>query len=789
MLPPKVLSFPTSVSICIATDPDELRDESFPFVKSLMIAATLPTNKDRSLINQSGWLRVIWFSIALVVAFGWSQGCFGKAVWAQDRASSSKSPKPDAWVMPESLIQELEKLKSSPYTAAWAETTIQVISGLETLEGIGDPDSKLVFGQLSQQIKKLDFIVKQLVESDAVSTKSRNDIVAILRQIRYSIGRRLAIWPIVNRIAMQERGSRRNTIQQQAGPFLLASSSRLSTSSVERGWADYLEINEAADVFNSLNATDLEKRKAARVVLARAYNPALSISQKKYLANSIDKKTLEVLMASAVGPLEMQQFLKRLEKLESRDLGANRYRLNDYYQSALWSRDPQIRQLANELQKHYRNGNFRVSIHEELLNRMVPPFPETQQPYRDEILGAQVQGQTRISNSLHVGLIPDPNQISMRLESHGKVRSRTTATRSGVVIENEGDSRFRIIKRLALGQHGVFAYRPETTAQVRQRVVGLRTNLDNIPPLGWMVRRIARNKIEQQAPITNRYTKNQLEQEAETRFETEVQTRLNELETLLTERLLHPLVALDLEPDPVQISTTENQIVMRYRLGGRDQMAASTARPREIPDSLMSMQIHQSAINNVIARFGFGGKKFTTEELIEYVNQMFQTEFVSAGQQHKPANFEFLKVDPIRIDFDGGKVGISINLKSFQVGKGKTWKRLAVRATYDAQIENGFTVRLIQTEDGLNLSGRRLNPADQIAIRVICDVFFPEEFAVKLMPEHLGSQLNVNTLQATQFVLSNGWIAISVDDSGRNRGQTTPQQRQTRRFLDRWRQQ
>ena len=251
---------------------------------------------------------------------------------------------------------------------------------------------------------------------------------------------------------------------------------------------------------------------------------------------------------------------------------------------------------------------------------------------------------------------------------------------------------------------------------------------------------------------------------------------------------------MDLEPEPVQISTTENQILMRYRLAGRDQMAASTARPREMPDSLMSMQIHESAINNVVTRFEFGGKKLNTQELIDYINKMFQTELSTKElDDNKTANFEFAPFDPIRIDFDEGKVELVINLKSFQVGKGKQWKRLTVKAVYDAQIESGFNIKLIQTEDGLHLKGRRLNPTDKIAIRLICGALFPEELSVRLMPEHLGSQLSVNTLQATQFVLSDGWLGISVDDAQRiadrqHQYQESPRPRQTRRFRNRWRQ-
>ena len=748
-----------------------------------MIAATLPTNKE-CLVMQLRTGRTPVFGAILLFAlslFATPMAAFGR---------EEKREPSDAWVQPESLIAELELLQKSPYTASWAESTIQTLNRLDSLTGIGDPESSEVFDQLQDRLKRLDFLITELLGREVKSPATRDNLVSILRQTHYSMARRLAIWPIVHEIALTSRHRLTRLDEQQAGKFLLASRERLNVNQVEQGWAEYLKLDDAVTAFNSINAKETTRRKAARAVLARAYNPALSVSQKKYLTDAIDEATLGVLKASAVGDLDLHQFLARLEWMESRNNGASQYRVNDFYQSALWSDDPEFQRLAGELQQHYRNGNFRVSIHEVLLNRMIPPLPDTQEPYRDNILGAQVRGQTRISNTLNIGLIPDPNQISMHLETLGNVKSRTVATRSGVVIENEGDSRFRIIKRLALGQQGIFAYRPETTSQVRQRVVGLRTNMDNIPPLGWMVRKIARNKIQQQAPITNRYTKNQLEQEAEKRFEEEVQTRLGELETLLTERLLHPLVALDLEPDPVQISTTDDQIIMRYRLGGRDQMAANTARPREKPGSLMSMQIHESAVNNVISRFGFNGRKFDTDELIAHVNNMFQTEFVKHQGKTRPASFEFAPFDPVRIDFRRRQ---DQHLHQFEVVPDRQRKKMETAQHQDnlrCSDRKRVTVKLIQTQDGLQLTGRQLNPADQIAIRVICEVLFPNEFSVKMMPENLGSQLSVNSLQATQFVLSNGWIGISVADAQPVAGQNPEASaRQSRRFLNRWRQQ
>lgn len=697
------------------------------------------------------------------------------------RASFRKQKQSDtfAWAYPQGLINEIQPHKENPLTASWAHSTIQILNELKYLNDLADENILIILDQLVSQVEQLDFLATQ-ASTIPVKTASyaQGRLASELRQLRYSIERRLQVWPVVHELAKRPTERIGMVNNNQVGQFLLASSYRLNTESVDSGWANYLKLDAATQVFNSLNSNDFAKKKAARSVLARLYSPSLNNVQRQYLESAIDDQTINILRVCATDKVDLEQLVKRIEKFEENKNGASQFYLNDSYQSLLWSDNPGYHELAQRLQTHYRNANFRVSVSDKLLNRMVPQQPTMSQPYRDRILGADVVGRNRISNQLQISLIPDPDQISMKLETYGKVDSRTTASRSGIVVENEGTSRFRIIKRLAFGQQGIFAYRPQTTSQVAQRVVGLRSNLDKIPPLGWVARRIAENKIAEQAPATKRYTQQQLETQAENIFNREVEKMLHELETSLTTNLLHPLIAMDLEPDPVQISTTTDRINMRYRMAGRDQMGANTARPRGVQSSLFSMQIHQSLINNTLSRFELASKKFTTEELADYINQTLGEGFVEldTSKSQKPAKFEFAPFEPVRIEFEEQKIAITISLKSFQIGKGKRWRNLIIKSTYDPYVVSGFNIGLVQSEEGLRVKGRRLNVGDQLAIGVICEVLFPEQFQLAMMPSQLAQQLKISNAETSQFVVSNGWIGVSVDDGQSSQASGYPPQ-------------
>ena len=289
--------------------------------------------------------------------------------------------------------------------------------------------------------------------------------------------------------------------------MIRVSNRKIIIGNLDPAWSDYLELDQAAAAINSLNPDAADQKKQARRVLARICSPSLSGEQREYLSSTIDSELLSLLKYCATDKVNLERLLTRIERVEHSNSGSNLYCLNDDYHNLLWSGVPELQNLAGQLQAHYRNANVRLTISERLLNQVVPPIPDMQEPFRDRILGANVVGQNQISNEVYIRLMPDPNQIQVRLETEGKVLSRTRAQRSGFTFHNEGSSRFQVIKRLAFGRNGIETGKPVSSSSTSQRLTGMNSELDSIPIVGWMARKIAQQKIEQQAPNTERITK------------------------------------------------------------------------------------------------------------------------------------------------------------------------------------------------------------------------------------------------------------------------------------------
>lgn len=670
-----------------------------------------------------------------------------------------------SWPAPTRLLEQLDQLQG---TAArrWAADTHGLLESLSavSLDGPIEPAElqtvRTRLGQLRRQSQLATQVIGSLRKKDARTNSSVSaELVNQLSQIRYGLDRRIAVWSTLLEIAA------RPAAEVPQSVFSQASHGRISFQSLDDEWSDYLLLDDLKREFNSLSPDADRQKKAARKTLGRMYSPVLKQEQQQYLQEAFDPQLISILRQSASEQVDVHNFLRRMEQHEQLPTGATEFRLNDLYQDLVWSEDPRDQKAAQALLLHYRNANVRLAVSGELLNRLVPEIPATREPVSDQVLGASVSGQSYISNRLQVQLIPDPNQVQLRLQTVGTVRSNTIARRDGFAIQNQGLARFQVFQRLAFGRDGVDSELPVAYSTANQKVVGVRSKLDGVPLFGRLARKIASQKLEDEAPRTQKLVRNKVEREASERMQEQVEKELHQLRGSLYDNVLQPLLALELEPEPVQMSTSQEELIMRYRLAGRDQMGANTARPAAAAGSLFSCQVHESVLNNGIMRMGLNGQKFTAKELQEHFREMLGTTQVEvAGQKETPeAELEFAPLDPIRVRLDNQKVSVELNLASMQIGSGKKWKRLSVKTSYVPHVENG-TIVLAQSDEGIRLKGKRLRFSDQVALRTVFEVMFKSEYRVNVLSDKIQQKIG-SPLSFTQLVLADGWVGVSVDDA------------------------
>ena len=662
-----------------------------------------------------------------------------------------------AWTKPRQLIHQLEAMGENPLTETWSRTTLQLISFI----GESNQSSRqrlISLQQLAKQRDQISTILADLQKSQS-ATNPQHEVYNDLVRMHYRLSRRIAVWDAVLRLPVQDSVG-------DSGPMLRnASYGKIDFSQLPRGWVEFLRLNEFHEAFGTLNPDREQQRETARRILARIYAPTLTAKQSDFVLSAIDDEVLNFLKDHASEPVDPADLIHQLEYYEARPSNRSSHKLNQRYQDLYWSTDPRYQRVAQALDAHYRNANFRLAISQEFMNRLLPELPTIAEPVSDTIQGARVSGSSQISNQLQVNLIPDPKRLNLQIQTDGQVHSDTVARTKGFRILNQGLAQFQVYKQITVDANGIDgSSRAYATSTANQLLVGVQSKLDHLPVLGNLARKVAEKKVREQAPETNQLLRRKVARSAEQRVEEIFDKQIAKVEQNASKHLLQPLMALDLDPEPIQLATTTNQVVMRYRLAGRDQMAANTARPLDNQQSLLSFQLHQSLINNSIARLELQGRTFDSDSLAKHLQEKLglkQQALMDNGDAPRDAEFTFDSYDPIRISFETDRILITLKFKELKVNDRKSVKRAQMTAAYSVTTD-GLKVRLRQDESRKVLGGR--GAGEKFIISTALNLLFDEQYEFNGLPAQFREYPQAQSLMVSQLVIDDGWIGVSLDD-------------------------
>ena len=226
------------------------------------------------------------------------------------------------------------------------------------------------------------------------------------------------------------------------------------------------------------------------------------------------------------------------------------------------------------------------------------------------------------------------------------------------------------------------------------------------------------------------------------------------------QKLWQPLVRLNLKPTPVEMFTTRERMVSRILVGNEQQLAAHTPRPRAPSDSLASMQIHESLLNNALEQLKLDGQTLSLPELHRRISKELSGT-TQPVPETLPTNvrIKFAPKDAVRIRFTDGQVELVLTLDEVRKGQSR-WHNLVVKAYY-APEGTGLNAQLVRT-DSIELQGEYLNAGSQIALRGAFSKLLSRSRTVSLVPSRLANDPRLKDLEVTQYELRDGWIGVAI---------------------------
>jgi hypothetical protein len=689
------------------------------------------------------------------------------------------SERGDAWVTPTQLIQQLDVLDRISGDAFLSSSQTFIYSLPEQQPSVDNETIK----QWSRDVR---FMLDQMGQIDSLSDPAMHAILYGLEQMTrygwrhveslpsrsqrvawtqatYSLQRRLMVWRPVYQLISSARQSPDGTLTEEQQREIRESIAEIralhATFPDRQQWLDYLVIEDLQRAVDSNEPARL--REVGQIFLARLVWPNLQPEQKEWLASPVFQQAAELVGGFAADPIDYSALLEQIERCEQNSIDLVTAEIAHTLQMLSHSPHPNSSQLASNLDTYYRNANIRFSVSEELLNHVLPAIEPRKMDFNGQLAGMQVTGTSEMHSQFSLDLKDCRDGWDVHFQAMGYVGGKHESQHPLAAVNTLHHSPFETATPLSIRRQDVLLGPTALKVDSDLQLEGVQTSYQQWPLVHELVTMIVAEQYRQQHDALRQESEQQLKATLESGLQTELGNTVEQVSSRLSETVLGPLQRLRLAPQVTDMQSTEDRLIARYRVAGDLQLAAMTPRPRAVADNLISVQVHQSALNNMMEQLLPQGEEMSAKQLLE---TCYQSLGLATAQM--PNNLpEDVRINlanhrPVTIEIEDGKFWITlrvIRLKKQQAGE---LRNVIVRACYMPQI-HGLDIKLIR-QGHLSLSGPGMSLGHRLPARALFNKLLPHDQPLQLTnPERLAARLPAGT-RIGQFELRDGWIGIAV---------------------------
>lgn len=652
------------------------------------------------------------------------------------------------------------RLSNIEYNAivSWVDVVRVQVNQLVHSDGLESPRSQARIMQLAQLAKQAGTIGESLQ-----SYEHAKHMIAIA----YAIQRRVDVWSAIQAcldptsIALTRIRST-DLARDALKNSLSAVEARLAETGNEENWRQYLLIEQLTAWVDSKQNIWSEGNDLALNALSRLRWERLTGTQREFLKQDEFTKLAAHLEAWSRDPVDYRQMLIDLEQLEYDPLDRNNSSLAGAIQVLRTSPQPAQQTLASALNNHYRNANMRLCVSRELLESFLPESEIEVRPVRRRILGADTAGNSSIHTKLHLKLQPSEDSWNVGVGVTGDVYANTESSKGPATFHNTSTAQISSLRYIRMTPLGYNISSEPTSVASREYLRKMSTDFDGLPVVGDFVRLIVREQFDQKRGLAKRISQRIMAQEADTEFDRKLSEELGKAENQLQERITGPLHRLKLDPMVVSMSTSQERLEIRYRVAGRAQMASHNPRPRAPSDSLLSMQVHQSTINNTIANLQLGGKTWTLPELAERMAHVFGQDNWQLGEDvPDDVTIRFAETRPAYVNIEDGQLRLTLRIRQLRSGDKPAIGMLIVTSSY-IPVADGLSAELIRSGSVEIKSGRNATIGQRFLARGVFAKVFVSRPRIALISDAWQADERAKGLAVSQLEMRDSWLSVAV---------------------------
>lgn len=703
------------------------------------------------------------------------------AVEAQTDNRQEVDRSPAGWPLTRRLDEQLETLStialrdrngrrdqlvsSSPSGSPivrWSKDVARTLDELQALPRLGDPRS----GVLIDRLIGLGDEGKQQAEA-------LTDREAQIHWLRasHAITRRVAVWRPVWQVTNGSQSTWMVGDDPDEQPISVQDALAdvrhdLDSTGDFQGWTNYLLLDE---IENASQPDQVEQRTIlAQRFLSRLYWHGLDAEQQRWLKSKSITQLAAAVLPWARRAVDYANLLSQIERQENDAIDLAAIQIADAVQTLRFAANPQANSVAEAINTYYRNANVRLALSDKMLKRLLPTIDPLAVPVRTQLFGSRVRGTSRIESDLDVKFKPSPDQWSLELKTLGKVHTRSTGVNGAVAIRTAGDANFVASTPINVTRQGVQIGGSDVEVDGRTNLRGIRTDYDGWPLIGSLVRSIASNRYDSISGPTSRIANQQIQSQVGSEIHSQIDDRMGKATQQLSRMVLGPLGKLELDPRVMDMQTTDQRLLARYRVAGDWQLGAFTPRPRALSSSLMSVQIHQSALNNTLEQLVPRGQPMSIHQMLNESAVMFaQSDMRVPDDIPENVTVQFARTRPITVEIEEGRLWVTLRVVRLRRDDRVDLTNFIVRAAYQPQMQ-GLQAWLVR--DGhLRISGPGMSMRERLPVRAIFNKVLSPNRPFQLTLPKLNEHPAMESLAVSQLELRDGWIglAISTQDAPR----------------------
>jgi hypothetical protein len=663
-------------------------------------------------------------------------------------------PVSNAWLQPTALLDRLNDLASECECGPWA------LSAAEAVEAFAHADPR----NLDAAAPALAAVWQRLFEGEALAEEqSRPELATQLRRTCDALRRRLAVWDAA--LARMDDAQHAPQLANDATDLGLALGeveATLAGREDAQVWREYLLLDElrAMNAARSSLADDAREQ-LAREVLSRLTSPSLDLSQRQL----IGERRVQRLAGELRGWSEAEDYqldlARVLERFEEDLLPSDAQQLATAARQLAASRDPRDQELSRQLNERFRNANVRLEFSAELISRLLPEAAPREQAIEETILGVPNRGHSRTTTRLFFRTANERGRLGLELFAAGDVDSWTTAESGPARFHHEGRAQFSARRRLRFDRRGLHAGEVLVEVDSQTDLRSVRTDFDRLPLFGNVVQKIARRKYDEKRGEAQVEAERRIKEKLSRALMDETETAFAAANVRWRERVITPLDRLGLAPRIIEAGSNDNRAMLRVRLAADSQLGSHTPRPRLPDDSLLGLQVHQTALNNLLEGLDLNGRTFSLPELGAWLaEKMNRDDLLPKASLREDVWIHFAEQDAVHARLVDGQVELNLQFAEL-ITTHRSWHNFQVRVKYRPET-NSLTADL-EREGPVELLGDTVGGVE-LALRGILNRIFPVEEPWHLTPAQLAQNPRLQGLKVTHFVIDDGWLSVAAGE-------------------------